>query len=162
LVVPLICVSLLILALALYRANPLTAAAYQLVQAARVNVMPSIRVLERDGDRLFVVEPEKTIIYNTAGALFYYFEGGVSGRLCPYNEFAVVRITGKEIALINETGSFYITCSTVGSWSMYNHFNGNAFEMEVAMKSTRFTLLDVLNYLIDSGLAQVTLDKPAR
>lgn len=154
--VPLICVSLLILTLAIYRYNPLNAAAFQLVEATQVNVMPSIRVLERDGDRLFVVEPEQVVIYNTAGVIYYYFEGGASARLCPNNEYAVVRIGKKDISFINETGSFSITCTPISSLSMYNHFNTNSFEVNVPLKQIRFSLLDVINYLIETGLVRLT------
>lgn len=149
------CVSVLLLALTIYRHNPLNAAAMKLVEAARISVMPQIRVLERDGDRLFVVEPERVILYNTAGVLYYYFEGGASARLCPNSEFAVVRISKKEIPLINETGSFYITCTPVGSLSMYNHFNTNSFEVNVPLTEVRITLLDIINYLIETGLARM-------
>lgn len=59
--------------------NPLIIVGKRLVNATQVNIGPYIQVLERDGDRLFVVEPDQIVLYNTAGALYYYLKVGRAG-----------------------------------------------------------------------------------
>lgn len=142
--------------LGVYLYSPMTNFANQLVDTARVQVYPSIRVLERDGDRLFVLEPEKIIIYNTAGVLYYYLEGGASGRLCSENEFAIVRFGYKDINLINEDGSFNVSCTTASSLALYRHFEiVKNDETTIILRDLRLNVLHIINYIIKSGLAQI-------
>ncbi|ACH69451.1 hypothetical protein D1Q00_gp090 [Trichoplusia ni granulovirus LBIV-12] len=149
-----ICLCILLLGVYLY--SPLTNFANQLLLTTRVQVYPSIRVMERDGDRLFVLEPEQIIIYNTAGVLYYYLEGGASGRLCPENEFAIVRFDHNDINLINEDGSFNVSCTTTSSLSMYQHFNTIKIrETTIPLRDLDFNVLQVINFIIRRGYAKI-------
>lgn len=153
--VPLICVTLFLLATSVYAYNPLIAVGDAIVRATRVQVAPSIRVLDRDRDRLFVVEPERSIIYNTAGALYYYFEGGASGRLCPHNEYALARLNPEDIRLVNETGTFNISCTRTSSLALQSHFENESLRATVPVPDIRFTIVDVINHLITEGYAHL-------
>lgn len=145
-----------VLLLGVYLFSPFTNFANKLLLTTRVQVYPSIRVLERDGDRLFVLEPEQIIIYNTAGVLYYYLEGGASGRLCPENEFAIVRFNYNDINLINEDGSFNVSCTTASSLSMYQHFNTVKYrETTIILRDLKYNVLQVINYLIRRGIAEI-------
>ncbi|AAS82660.1 ORF78 [Agrotis segetum granulovirus] len=154
-VVPLLFLAIFALLVITLLFNPVEDFAAEMVEATVVNVLPLINVFEKGNDRLFVIEPEKSVIYNTHGALYYYFEGGVSGRLCPHNEYAVVRITAADIELINETGVYDIYCSPVGSRTIYSHFTSDSFRYQAILPKMTYTLLDVLNYLIETGFALV-------
>lgn len=154
LVAILLCVTLLILLLCALH-NPLVKIGETLTNAARVNVGPYIRVFERDGDRLFVVEPEQVVIYNTAGALYYYFEGGASKRLCPYREQAIVRVTSSDVRLINETGTYNISCTATNSSNLYNHFKTDSVQHQVPVFIDSVSVLDIINYLISEGFAKI-------
>ncbi|AKN80806.1 ODV-E28 [Diatraea saccharalis granulovirus] len=135
--------------------NPLILLGEHLVNTARVNVGPFINVLERDGDRLFLIEPEQVIIYNTAGVIYYYFEGGASRRLCPETERAIVRITQSDIRLINENGIYNISCTPILSHNLYSHFKNDSIEWQIPVLETSFTILDIINYLIINGLVKI-------
>ncbi|QBQ01631.1 odv-e28 [Hyphantria cunea granulovirus] len=135
--------------------NPFQVAAANIERSAQLTLFPRIIVYERGNDRLFVLEPERVVIYNTAGALYYYFEGGVSNRVCPLNEHAVVRIASTDINLINETGTYNITCTAINSLSLINHFANTALQHVVPIYDTQFTVLQVINFLIFHGYALI-------
>ncbi|AEB00362.1 19k [Clostera anachoreta granulovirus] len=139
----------------LMRRNPLSAAAKRFADEARVNVGPHVRVMERDGDRLCVVEPDKTVLYNSGGVLYYYFEGGASQRFCPLNEYAVVRFTIGDIVQINDTGIYNITCTQTSSLNMYNHFQNESMEQRALILSASYTTVDIINYLIKGGYVSI-------
>lgn len=143
----------MLLTISIFLYNPLNAEARRLIETARIEVAPSIRIKQIDDDRLFVVEPEQSIIYNTAGVIYYYFEGGASGRLCPNNEYAVAKIGIPDIRLINENGTYNITCTTVGSLMLYNHFNSiNPLDYTIRFpEDIKFNIIDVINFLITGG-----------
>ncbi|AQQ80358.1 PIF-4 [Betabaculovirus altermyunipunctae] len=152
----LLVLSMCVLLLGVYLYSPLTNFANQLLETTRVQIYPSIRVLERDGDRLFVLEPEQIVLYNTAGVLYYYVEGGTSGRLCPENEFAIVRFDSNDISLINEDGSFNVSCTSTGSLSMYKHFEAVKYnETTVVLRDLQFNVLQIINFIIRTGLAEI-------
>ncbi|ACZ63560.1 ODV-e28 [Pieris rapae granulovirus Wuhan] len=135
--------------------NPLIIVGKRLVNATQVNIGPYIQVLERDGDRLFVVEPDQIVLYNTAGALYYYFEGGASRRLCPNTEYAIVRFTNSDIGLINETGTYNITCTNTSSLSLYEHFMSDSYKWQTPILNQSHTIIDIINYIIVEGYAQI-------
>nr|AIU36872.1 ORF89 [Cydia pomonella granulovirus] len=137
-------------------ANALILIGARLVDSTRVNVGAYIHVLERDGDRLFVVEPERALLFNTAGVLYYYFEGGASRRFCPAGEQAIVRIGTADIRLINETGTYNITCTGTGSLGLYEHFKSDSVEWQMPVYNDSNSIIDIINYLIRSGSAQIT------
>ncbi|ABC61204.1 19KD [Choristoneura occidentalis granulovirus] len=141
----------LIIILLSTRYNPLIYVAKRIIDANQINVGPYIRMFERDNDRLIVVEPEQIVMYNTAGALYYYFEGGASRRLCPINEFAIVRFTKPDIYLINETGTYNITCTTTSSLNMYGHFNNNSYSWNLPVFNDSHSIIDIINYLLSQG-----------
>ncbi|ABQ52022.1 hypothetical protein SlGVgp079 [Spodoptera litura granulovirus] len=138
-----------------YIFNPFREHARRLYHSTKVQLYPSIRVMERDNDRLFVLEPEQSIMYNTAGVLYYYFEGGVSARICPNNEFAIVRLGRHDISNVNSNGNFYIACTTTGPLQILHHFESNSIETTIPIFDTEFNLLEIINYLIRSGLAYI-------
>ncbi|QOD40043.1 pif-4 [Matsumuraeses phaseoli granulovirus] len=149
-----LCVALLLSLLSTF-SNPLIIIGRQISDALRVNVKPSINVFERDGDRLFVVEPEQIVLYNTAGVLYYYFEGGASKRLCPDKEQAIVRITNSDIGIINENGIYNITCTATNSVSMYNHFRNESSRWRIPAFNETHTIIDIINLLISGGYVKV-------
>ncbi|APO13960.1 ODV-E28 [Plodia interpunctella granulovirus] len=151
----LLCVSLLILTLITF-SNPLIMVGQRLIDAAQINVGSFIRVFERDGDRLFVIEPEGVLLYNTRGILYYYFEGGSSKRLCPNGEQAVVRISNSDIRLVNETGTYNITCTHTRSSNLYNHFRNDSLHWDTPLFSAHFTIIDIINYVIGEGYADLS------
>ncbi|AKR17516.1 PIF-4 [Mocis latipes granulovirus] len=152
----LLVICLCILLLSVYFFSPFVNFANQLLLTTRVQVYPNIRVLERDGDRLFVLEPEQIIIYNTAGVLYYYLEGGASGRLCPENEFAIVRFDRNDINLINDNGTFNVSCTAASSLAMYQHFNTLKYrETTIPLKDLEYNVLQVINFIIRRGLAEI-------
>ncbi|AER41510.1 Per os infectio factor 4 [Epinotia aporema granulovirus] len=153
LIVPLICVAMLVLTISIFFFNPLQNTARYIRQAVDYTIIPSIDLYVKDNDRLFVVEPERSLIYNTAGAIYYYFEGGTSGRICPHNEHAIVRLTSKDIELINKNGVYNITCTNTSPVSLYNHFTNEGCFYRLPFYISRFTIIDLFNILIESGFA---------
>nr|ARX71941.1 odv-e28 [Erinnyis ello granulovirus]ARX72071.1 odv-e28 [Erinnyis ello granulovirus] len=131
--------------------NPLIYVGENILNASRVNVHPFIRVMERDGDRLFVIQPEQIVMYNTAGVLYYYFEGGASRRFCPMNEYAIVRFTTSDINLLNETGTYNVTCSNTSSLNLYDHFNNDSFGWNVPILTDSYSIIDIINEMITQG-----------
>ncbi|UYE99138.1 MAG: pif-4 [Betabaculovirus sp.] len=107
--------------------------------------------MERDGDRLFVIEPEQIVIYNTTGVLYYYFEGGASRRLCPNNEFAIVRFTTSDINLLNETGTYNVACTNTSSLNLYEHFVNNSARWDIPISNDPHSIIDIINSLITKG-----------
>ncbi|UXX41884.1 pif-4 [Psilogramma increta granulovirus] len=131
--------------------NPLIYVGQRILDASRVNVTPFIRVMERDGDRLFVIEPEQIILYNTTGVLYYYFEGGTSRRLCPNNEFAIVRFTTSDINLLNETGTYNVSCTNTSSLNLYEHFANDSATWDISIFTDPHSIIDIINNLITEG-----------
>lgn len=143
------------LTISIFFFNPLQNAADYIRQAVDLTVVPSINMYVKDQDRLFVVEPERSLIYNTAGAIYYYFEGGTSGRICPYKEHAIVRLTSSDIELINKNGVYNITCTNVSPTSLYNYFTSEGRSYRLPFYINKFTIIDVFNILIESGFVGV-------
>lgn len=146
--------TLTILIISLFN-NPLNLVGKRIVESARIMIGPYIHVLQKENDRLFVINPEQSIIYNTAGALYYYFEGGASRRFCPQNEHAIVRIKLSDINLINENGTYNITCTTTSSMSMYDHFLNDASHWYLPIYISSYTIIDILNELIKTGMVEL-------
>ncbi|AAQ21675.1 unknown [Cryptophlebia leucotreta granulovirus] len=135
--------------------NPLIMIGTRLIESTRVKVGPFIHVLERDGDRLFVIEPEQTLLYNTAGLIYYYFEGGASRRFCPVGEQAIVRIGLTDIGLINENGIYNVSCTNTSSWDLYEHFKNDSFEWKLPTFYEKTSIIDIINELIRYGYVRI-------
>ncbi|AAM70279.1 hypothetical protein [Phthorimaea operculella granulovirus] len=137
--------------------NPLIRIGRQLVDTAHVNVGAYINVFQRDGDRLFIVEPDKVVMYNTAGVLYYYFEGGASRRMCPDGEQAVIKFTTNDIQSFNETGEYNISCTRINALTLIEHFSESP-SIRLPMPEDQFSALDVINKIIQFGYAKINFN----
>lgn len=152
----LVCICLLFLCAFIY--NPLLPLTREFFLSTRVQIYPSLRIIESGTERLVVLEPEKIFLYNSAdGILFYYLGGGgVAQTLCPYNEHPVVRIGLNDIYLINDYGTFHVTCTSIDPLSVYNHFDqSNHASISMPLDRLDYSILDVINYAIRAGLIVV-------
>ncbi|AAP85712.1 ORF_75 [Adoxophyes orana granulovirus] len=134
--------------------NPLIILGNQLIRYGHVYLGPVVNVLERDNDKLIVIEPDDTVLLNTAGILYYYFEGGASQRMCPSNEYAVVRMARRDIVLINENNSYNIACTPTSALALKRHFE-SAILSKLSFPipwDASYTVIDVINMLIDNGV----------
>lgn len=131
--------------------NPLELVGRRLLEGVRVTVGPYIRVMERDGDRLFVVEPERVMLFNTAGTMYYYLEGGADTRMCPHGERALVRITTADIRMINETGAYNVTCTATDSLNLHDHFESDSYSWVIPIINNSYSIVDIINQLINGG-----------
>lgn len=144
-------VSIIAILILIFFNNPVTNVKNKILKATRVIVGPYIHIMERNNDRLFVIEPNQTVLYNTMGKLYYYFEGATSRSLCPNQESPVVRIAPVDINAININGIFNITCSPTTSLGLYNYFKSNSLQWSIPLFKYQHTIIDTINYLIHNG-----------
>nr|AMQ36032.1 PxGV-Torf69 protein [Plutella xylostella granulovirus] len=150
-----VCVSIFILIIVIYYFNIFNLYRLKIKRSAYLDIQPHIKLMSRDNERLFLINPERVVIYNPGDVIYYYFEGGVSQRVCPDKEYAVVRISGTDIKMINQSGVYNVACTGISSLSLLNNFSETVSQQNIPIADARFTLLDILNFLIANGYASV-------
>nr|UYX49710.1 pif-4 [Darna trima granulovirus] len=136
--------------------NPLIFVGKKIADSARVGFGSHIKIFQNNDERLFVIEPDHIVLYNNKGVLYYYFEGGASRRFCPFREYAIMRLSYSDIGLINETGTYNITCTKTSSLTMQNYFESMSVnQYYVEGFNSNYTIIDVINFLISKGLAYI-------
>ncbi|AKN81041.1 Per os infectivity factor 4 [Lonomia obliqua multiple nucleopolyhedrovirus] len=106
-------------------------------------------------ERLFVIAPENVILYNFNKTLYYYLDS--ANVFCP-NEFSVTTFTRESINMINDTGVYSTSCTTVNSLTLLEHFVAlknnvpdHTIVLNVVNKQIQFSILEIINYLIYNG-----------